>query len=482
MLSIGWRVEPDLERLKSSCGYLPLADGPDAVVIEGVRGGSETAEADELFLFRLAAQRGCSAHPGGAPGSVMLDAASCVSRTEDNIVVNKAGLHELAKRLGPLFGVSTVESVGDWASACLMADLAVTLQQLANGMKSLGTEGALINLQKRRMVNPATGENYVFFDLFRPVRPSYLDRLGGHPAGERASASAWGKSFVRHYSLDDRHFYVFLLSSSSLKDQPRGIEIASFAMGHEMTRDEYDAVVALLETSALGDLGTAVNPDTWLDIGGGASECDGSGLLCSEDLIGGVSERLCEEDRAAIECMVKALVAVHLAKDAHVDPFQADEASGYITFDSLLSWMWFDFSKCLDVAKIGYCQECGKPYSLVGHRGIDKVFCCAECKTRAKNRRAKTLRDSVRKDYINGKSVSQIAISRLAGGERDEDRVRNYLKSWPRLKRELEDSVRAEGWRSPLLERCQIEGLLPTLLSRPAIKILKSCGPIRNNL
>ena len=115
----------------------------------------------------------------------------------------------------------------------------------------------------------------------------------------------------------------------------------------------------------------------------------------------------------------------------------------------------------LDVARIGYCARCRKPFSLVGHRGIDRRFCSEACKTAAKNERTRNRRNALREAFLAGEGVAALAHryypdeTAAAGGAK----VRRELETWPKLKHEVDDAIEAEGWHAGLLARCRAEGL-----------------------
>ena len=158
--------------------------------------------------------------------------------------------------------------------------------------------------------------------------------------------------------------------------------------------------------------------------------------------------------------MVHALVAAHLLH-ARVDVFSADENTGHLRFPSYLGWLWYDFSCRLDVARIGYCARCRKPFSLVGHRGIDRRFCSEACKTAAKNERTRSRRNALRQAFLAGETVRALAGRHYPGepAAAAAAKVRRELETWPKLKHEVDDAIGAEGWRAGLLLRCQAEGL-----------------------
>ena len=67
-------------------------------------------------------------------------------------------------------------------------------------------------------------------------------------------------------------------------------------------------------------------------------------------------EELDNDDRDALTALVQALVISHLS-GAHVDVFQGNESTGFLSFDSYLSWLWFDFSRKLSTCLL-YTSRC----------------------------------------------------------------------------------------------------------------------------
>lgn len=144
-----------------------------------------------------------------------------------------------------------------------------------------------------------------------------------------------------------------------------------------------------------------------------------------------------------------------------MDVFAADERTGHLSFASRLSWLWYDFSRRLDVARIGYCARCRRPFSLVGHRGVDRRFCSQACKTAAKNERSHRRRDALRRDFLAGAPVEEVASRYFEGDDPADARAKalRELETWPALKHAVDEAVGRDGWRAPLLARCRAEGL-----------------------
>lgn len=84
-------------------------------------------------------------------------------------------------------------------------------------------------------------------------------------------------------------------------------------------------------------------------------------------------------DESALARLVQVIASVHL-QNVRVDVFRSNESDDFLRFDTRLSYLWYRFAKNLGSVKIGYCQQCGRAFSLAGHRGIPRRFCSQTCK------------------------------------------------------------------------------------------------------
>lgn len=435
---------------------VPVADG-------------EPCEPGRCTAFRFEPEPPADA-PGEAPAPVespdgLLDLAMCVTQGEGGIEVSREALLALARRDGPLMGRSTEESLLAWSSAALVASLALVLQEVANG--SLPPQGVatLGNLAKRRVANPATGAGFDLVSVSRLVGTGYASWLCG------------GAAFVRREPRDGRINYTFLLTEE-LDEGTSALDVICASFDREMSRSDYLALSRAME------FGDEVDAEVRDRLGAGlvAAETDagpvpaetGAGLVpaetgggssgphgftADEELLGEEAP-VVEADRGVLASVVRTLVAAHL-RDARVDVFAADERTGHLSFQSRLSWLWYDFSRRLDVARIGYCAWCRRPFSLVGHRGMDRRFCSEACKTAAKNERARRRRDALRREFLAGETVEGVAARHFPGEGPAAARAKvvRALETWPALKHEVDGAIGREGWRAPLLARLRAEGL-----------------------
>ena len=110
------------------------------------------------------------------------------------------------------------------------------------------------------------------------------------------------------------------------------------------------------------------------------------------------NEPVAEEDFPLRSRLMHALVSLHL-EGAHVDVFATDGGGDFMTFDSHLCCLWYEFAKKLGKVRIGYCAQCEEASRLPG-TGASSGASAARCKTKAKNERAGALRDEARARFF----------------------------------------------------------------------------------
>lgn len=344
------------------------------------------------------------------------------------------------------------ESFGFWASAGAVANLAVSIQEFVSGsMPFSALVAKLPSITKQQIQNPVTGNSFSIFTVPIPATQDYAAWLN-LPAFIRREAT---QSHINYSFLlseeDEGEFYVDLIVASFEKEITYlDYQLLSHAchLTSEIDADVYERLDIANDTSADKNMKAAALSEN---------------LLASDELIGDEAP-IVKEDLSVLRSMVRALVAAHM-RDARVDLFASDEETGYLAFDSLLSWLWYDFSCSLDIARIRYCARCGRAFPLVGHRGPDKLFCSTACKNDARNDRNGQRRNKVRELFREqNKSVAELAHEFFAeeSQREGERRVREYLSSWPTLKHDIDDDISQYGWQeSPLLKRCLTEKLDP---------------------
>lgn len=372
----------------------------------------------------------------------LLGLTMCVSQQQGRIEVFRNALLDFALKSGPLFGTSTVESLFAWSSAALIANLALVLQEFVNGSMPVQASVVLGNLVKRTVSNPRTGATFDLLTISRLVESHYAKEM-------------CGAAFVRREIRDGRINYSFLMCDD-LEDGSSVVDLIVASFEQEMSLSDYLLLSRVLE------FGEEVDAEAAARFGlSRTSTAEKSAYDFSSDVdLLSTEQPIDENDLPSLASAVHTLVAAHL-QNARVDVFAADEKTGHLSFGNYLSWLWYDFSCKLDVARIGYCARCRKPFSLVGHRGIDRRFCSEACKTAAKNERSRRRRDALRQDFLSGDDVTILAHryfeqDTLSTGQA---KVRRDLESWPALKHTVDDTIEQEGWHAQLLMRCRKEGL-----------------------
>ena len=367
----------------------------------------------------------------------LIKLASCVEPTGDPtapIRVDVDNILDFASESGPLFGQSDIEVARDWAYAACPALIAVRIQEYLNGNCKIAKVQAIHYVEKFIITNEANASRFSMYSLYLGVHGDYATCLKNLP-------------IVRRIESNEGFFYAFVSISP---ENENVAEFHVFSFTHEITSSDFAALRMLLNldqdaaASAQQHLKIAMTETSRYDI-----EADTSIIPEERPLDDG--------DRGALTALVQALVITHLS-GAHVDVFQGSETTGFLSFDSYLSWLWFDFSRKLGTVKIGYCQQCGRAFSLAGHRGVERKFCSEKCKTDAKNEKTRLETQRIRQLFSAGHSVCEII--KMLDRTVSADYVRGQLSKWTQLKHELDDDIAEHGFDgSDLLKRCGAEGL-----------------------
>lgn len=366
----------------------------------------------------------------------LIKLASCVEPTgnpESPIRMDVDNIVEFARQTGPLFGVRDTELVRDWAYAAVSALVAVRIQEFLNGNCSIAKVSAIRQIDKVVITSEADGSSFSMYSI-------YLGISGGYAACFKSLP------IIRRIESNDGFFYAFVSATGDAAGSV--VEFRVFSFGHELTLEDFETLKLLLALSdddsrtALQHLKLIPSEQSYYDIAPNAS-------------IVPQNRPLDDTDKGALTALVQALVIAHLS-GAHVDVFQGSESTGFLSFDSYLSWLWFDFSRKLSTVRIGYCEQCGRAFSLAGHRGMERKYCSEKCKTDAKNEKTRQETLEIRRRFSLGQSINEIAEAT----ERRPDYIRKQLSKWTQLKHELEDDLAENGFNgSDLLKRCGSEGL-----------------------
>lgn len=357
----------------------------------------------------------------------LIDLALCSPSAESSDAQRaESMLYAFAQWSGPLFGSSHIESLRAWKYAADVAMLATRLQECANGLKPISSLKALGRVHKQRVIDSVAGVGFDELDVAIAVCGEYRDVVSTRPMIRRTE-DADGICYVsvaRHDEADLTY-----------------LEFVAIRLAEDMDASDLQE---LMEDAGIADgkeaLATfAVEPDRYV----------------FED------SELCAEDLPAIAALLRAIVSAHL-DGVHVDAFADYDATGNLSFESFLAWLWYGFSRRLSRVSIGYCEQCGKPFSLVGHRGAERRYCSRQCKTDAKNARSRADREASRRMFLQGASVAEIVRELYPTVEADSAaaRVRADLSKWVELKHRIDDQIAEVGIaRSDLLRRCVAEGL-----------------------
>lgn len=366
----------------------------------------------------------------------LIKLASCVEPTgnpESPIRMDVDNIVEFAHQTGPLFGVRDTELVRDWAYAAVSALVAVRIQEFLNGNCSIAKVSAIRQIDKVVITSEADRSSFSMYSI-------YLGISGGYAACFKSLP------IIRRIESNDGFFYAFVSATGDAAGSV--IEFRVFSFDHELTLEDFETLKLLLALSdddsraALQHLKLIPREQSYYDIAPDAS-------------IVPQNRPLDDTDKGALTALVQALVIAHLS-GAHVDVFQGSESTGFLSFDSYLSWLWFDFSRKLSTVRIGYCEQCGRAFSLAGHRGMERKYCSEKCKTDAKNEKTRQETLEIRRRFSLGQSINEIAETT----DRRPDYIRKQLSKWTQLKHELEDDLAENGFNgSDLLKRCGSEGL-----------------------
>lgn len=463
---------------KTKQGFLPFrgvelvdADGrplPPQAGLPSVRGtalrfGLLTSR--EVMRLRSAADAPAGA-PGDAPAALLAPRRErdithlglCTPFTAQGAERSAESLLAFAQGSGPLFGgASGVEDLRAWRCAADAAMLAVLIQEVVNGSRSVGERALSERVSKLRLTHDASGRAFTVFDLNVLLHRGYEDVIADLP-------------FVRRVEQGDGIVYVFAHRRVGEDGRPMAT-LTALRLPEEISAGELAWLGDALGFDA--DLVELSHRQLSLE-----SAPDEAVISPGDDYTPELLE-LADEDRPLLASLVQALIVMHL-RGARIDVFQGDGITGYLAFDSLLGWMWHDFSSRLAHVSFAYCMQCGRPFSLEGHRGMARKYCSRACKTRAKNERVRETRERARRRFLEGTPIAQIARTDYADQDpaQAERAIRRDLSSWPHLKHQIEQSICDEGFRgSELLRRCVAERLDVTrLLSVQRLDELRALG------
>lgn len=401
----------------------------------------------------------------GTSRTNLVELASCVT-LDDNVPSVAQRLFDFATASGPLFGDFGEELLRDWAYAANNANLVVGIQSC---LRQGGIQG--FNRSKRVLKSflasddGTPGEHAVDVLHARLYASGPYEQMLGNCHMTWAAIS--GRTFW--YTFMVRAGYVGRLSSidayavsmhEPLTPRRYGVLCDHFLLPSGTTPKDAEEVGQDLLSRTYEPLLESEHPEkdvvTFIEsCGTGHTKKDRE----ANNEVNFASEVLDEGDANLLALMTKVIVEAHYY-NARVSVFNGASDAGYIRFNNALEWLWFDYARVMARTEIAYCQQCGKAFSISGHRGMKRLYCCDSCRTAAKNERARSDTQRTRQLFRQGSSVEEIACEVYNGSRTDEATVRTKLSTWTSLKNELEQSIEEDGWDgSLLLRRCENEGL-----------------------
>lgn len=371
-----------------------------------------------------------------------------LSATRADGTVDREDVVAAARVSGPLFGEGFQESVEDWLCAMTVAREAVSIQEVLNKTKPLVS--VLMPVSKSVVENARTETRFRIFSI--------AFKLG---SSEGSAYERMMPTLPLLRKFRDGGSFDYAFAARELDGGEVTLLLFLLSFDEEIPVSDFVAAVRYF----VGEDAVAQALDALAAHGRGSSPgAEASGALGLSSETGNLlvrNEPVAEEDFPCVQRLMYALVSLHL-EGAHVDVFATDGGGDFMTFDSYLCCLWYEFAKKLGKVRIGYCAQCGKSFSLTGHRGVERRFCSERCKTKAKNERAGALRDEARARFFEGESVAAVSRSLFPKDDpvRAQERVIAHLRGWKKLQHELDAAVVFEGSRQGFLTRCLEEGVV----------------------
>ncbi len=405
------------------------------------------------------------------PQGNLIDLAACSNLAESE--PHNERLLSLAEKIGPMFGCGdrATERMDSWFTASRVAASAVKLQEFSTGKLPFKALSQVTGIEASVFTNASTGASFELYVLYLPISAEYAAWFDGHlPLTHPCNlGTRYAYLFTSYIPPEDTESYGLIECIECVYDCPmRWIDYRTI-----------EKIIGLGEECA--DLAQAQFNLGIEDEGPGPLGLDGAGQF---EKSGVPRDDRC---RSAAGLLVQALAAAHLWA-ARIDAFSANDETGILIFSSYLSWLWYDFSRQLSRVRIGYCERCGGPFSLVGHRGIARRFCSEACKVNTKNEREQRARDNGRSLFTQGVSIEAIAAAVYPRLDLNaaKAKVQRSLESWPELRHTIDDEIEERGWDdAPLLRHCireelDIRRVLPKKwLERLDEAALQSCAKAR---
>lgn len=454
------------DQIRTSQGQIPVRDAE--LVYDPTSGAPTWIDFHPVSAQALAGSLADALSDAGAPSpgrTSRTDAPSDAAMPSiENLSVITRSLADalaFAKQSGPLFGVSLREQVDDWQAAIALAQVVVGMQEVVNGTKPLvATEIPIEKVVARVQSTQTPFAIYtISFDLGRAGASDYAAGMPPLPMLKKfRRGGVFDYAFMSSEVDEDRVILTtFLLSFQSEISAVDFAAAVSYFMNDPHIAE--DAVRELLDAADQ-------NSETALE--------DVLGLVSLENNLLVEEAELNEDDIPQIKRLVYALISLHL-QGVRVDVFGSTEGDDFMSFDTYLGFLWYRFARKLGQVKIGYCERCGKGFSLTGQRGIRRRFCSQKCKTEAKNERMKLLRDAARERFMQGDSVAEIARDLYPKVETKQalEQVRSGLRGWKQLQHEADGAIVFRDERRVLLQRCIDEGVFEAAYVADRVRYLQ---------
>ena len=447
-----------VDQVKSSQGRIPVKSARLVGCGSGLREGD--------IAFVLASPQDLDRTAEGGPSARLAPKLGL----EDLSVARRGGfvtgdeVEEFAVKTGPLFGRSDHESVADWLNVLAIAHNVVTMQEVLNGAKPLSA--GTMPVSKSVIEAVRTGETFEIFSV------AFVLGSDGESDYERLMPEL---PLLKKFRAGGSYDYAF--AAKEVEEGAAILYLLLLSFKREIAASDFGAAVAYF----LDDEDVARRALSLYE--GGMSDEGALGLISGADDLAVTDLEVGEADFPHIQRLIYALISLHL-EGVRIDVFDSSESDDFMAFDSYLSYLWYDFAKKLGKVRIGYCEQCGKGFSLTGHRGIKRRFCSEACKTKAKNERMRQQRDSVRESFAKGRSVDEIAraLFKTESGEAARQHVISQLKGWKRLQRDIDAAILLRDERRDLLKRCLDEGVISEEALVERVRAIQSDPRLRREI
>lgn len=365
-------------------------------------------------------------------------------------------LLDIAHETGPLFGRESSESVASWTYAMTVAREAITLQEALNGTKPLtiatDSDQLGVRLVKTQLRNEASHRPFTVytcaFMLASPGAREYEEALPSLP---------WFRKFSSRDSFD-----YAIVASDAFEDGTAELSVSVLSFSHEITAADFATMCAYFnnEPLSLFEQADAALPFDRADL-----ERSADVIASNQTLIACLDQAVDASDFPHLRRLVHALASIHL-ENVKLDLFSSTDEDSFMSFPDYLSYLWYDFAQNLGVTKVGYCEQCGQGFSLAGHRGLPRRFCSEACKTKAKNKRTKALRESSRQRYFEDRLTVDEIVAELPEDNRMTDpraTILGYLRNAPCAHEAIEHALRERSSDDRMfIERCIQDGIVST--------------------